>query len=606
MLRKAMIPVNVLLEQLRLDNISVEALEKLVQENAALAPGIHEEEARRYGQHCAQPQWGASGNSKWMDCALAPITKAFFHGGYERSSSIPHRRPNAPDIIDVLRDGLRSRTTPHHHHPPASSRSLPGVIDHNVAEPTILTARSGILTRPDVQLAPIQVPQSARVARNIRKKKKKGSSVFQKCYNLINDQFGGEMAQKQSKNTSSIKFRCFWKTTTIYEVLKDRGWVETDSELDWDFFWSDVGWMYEFFDHIHLADHQRFNHFRNYYELTRKDFLIKNLKRMKKVLEKEEKAEEAAKYNFFPQTYALPAEYGLFVEEFKRTPGVWIMKPVGKARGRGIFLFTRLNQISEWKKDHRWKSDNPQVENYIVQKYIENPYLIGGKKFDLRIYVLVLSYAPLKAYLYRSGFARFTNAHFSMKKEDIVNKLVHLTNFSIQKHAPTYNSKTGTKWSLHSLKMHMITNFGEDKVNALFHEISSLILRSLLSVQNVIIQDKHCFELYGYDILVDSALKPWLLEVNASPSLASDTPSDHELKYCMLDDCLTLVDMEHRLPPQPPVQVGGFDLLIDQGGTENQAKCMSLSSPVSLLGCFHDRHKQLRQMAKAQAQNAAG
>jgi hypothetical protein len=41
--------------------------------------------------------------------------------------------------------------------------------------------------------------------------------------------------------------------------------------------------------------------------------------------------------------------------------GVWIMKPVGKARGRGIFLFTRLNQISEWKKDHRWKVENPQV-----------------------------------------------------------------------------------------------------------------------------------------------------------------------------------------------------------------------------------------------------
>jgi tubulin polyglutamylase TTLL9 len=130
------------------------------------------------------------------------------------------------------------------------------------------------------------------------------------------------------------------------------------------------------------------------------------------------------------------------------------MKPVGKARGRGIFLFTRLNQISEWKKDHRWKVENPQVENYIVQRYIDNPYLVGGKKFDLRIYVLVLAYAPLKAYVYRSGFARFTIAHFSIKKEELVNNLVHLTNFSIQKHAPAYKSKTGTKWSvsIHSNK----------------------------------------------------------------------------------------------------------------------------------------------------------
>jgi tubulin polyglutamylase TTLL9 len=42
------------------------------------------------------------------------------------------------------------------------------------------------------------------------------------------------------------------------------------------------------------------------------------------------------------------------------------MKPVGKARGRGIFLFTRLNQISEWKKDHRWKVENPQASSNLI------------------------------------------------------------------------------------------------------------------------------------------------------------------------------------------------------------------------------------------------
>jgi hypothetical protein len=75
---------------------------------------------------------------------------------------------------------------------------------------------------------------------------------------------------------------------------------------------------------------------------------------------------------------------------------VYIMKPVGKAQGKGIFLFTKLSQISDWKKDHRWKSENPQAENYIVQRYIDNPYLVGGKKFDMRIYAMVVSYAPLK------------------------------------------------------------------------------------------------------------------------------------------------------------------------------------------------------------------
>lgn len=57
----------------------------------------------------------------------------------------------------------------------------------------------------------------------------------------------------------------------------------------------------------------------------------------------------------------------MFVEEFKRSPGaVWIMKPIGKAQGRGIFLFNKLSQISEWKKDHRWKADQPQVSPCLL------------------------------------------------------------------------------------------------------------------------------------------------------------------------------------------------------------------------------------------------
>ncbi len=107
-------------------------------------------------------------------------------------------------------------------------------------------------------------------------------------------------------------------------------------------------------------------------------------------------------------------------------------------QGKGIFLFNKLSEISDWRKDHTWKSDAPQVETYITQRYVENPYTIGGslltiffhlgivgqlfklfliyfagKKFDLRLYALVTSYAPLTVWLYRSGFARFSLTRYS-------------------------------------------------------------------------------------------------------------------------------------------------------------------------------------------------
>ena len=70
-------------------------------------------------------------------------------------------------------------------------------------------------------------------------------------------------------------------------------------------------------------------------------------------------------------------------------------------------------------------------ENYVVSRYVKNPLLIGGKKFDLRIYVLVTSYKPLKVWLYDFGFARFCNENYSNDVYEMENVFVHLTNVAI-------------------------------------------------------------------------------------------------------------------------------------------------------------------------------
>ena len=68
--------------------------------------------------------------------------------------------------------------------------------------------------------------------------------------------------------------------------------------------------------------------------------------------------------------------------------GNLILQPICKSQGKGIFLFRDLKEISDWKKGGKEKKNPDEVEVYIVQRYIERPLLVGGKKFDMRIYVL--------------------------------------------------------------------------------------------------------------------------------------------------------------------------------------------------------------------------
>jgi tubulin polyglutamylase TTLL9 len=410
---------------------------------------------------------------------------------------------------------------------------------------------------------------------------------------------------KRAKNRNQevqIRFRTSFRNT-VYDVMKKRGWKYTDSDLDWDIHWAERDWINEYFDHIHLEHWQRVNHYRNCRELCRKDLLIKNVKRRQRQCQREKRYDEAAKYDFCPTTYVLPGDYALFVEEFKKYSGVpWIMKPIGKAQGRGIFMFTKLKDIAKWKTEFRWKPENNEVESYVVQRYIANPYLVGGKKFDMRIYALVTNYQPLKVYLYRRGFARFSAARYSNSfgSSDIANSYMHLTNVAIQKHGDNYNSETGGKWDLRQLKLHLISRHGIQTVDKMFYECQMIIIHSLLSVQPVMMNDKHCFELYGYDIMFDDEYKPWLIEVNASPSLTANTKHDYKLKFDMLNDMFDIIDIEKRLTGDEE-QVGGFDLIYTNNTVLVDRQCMYST----FLGCALPPRRSASQLRAKQRAKAA-
>uniref|UniRef100_A0AAQ5XP26 Tubulin--tyrosine ligase-like protein 5 n=1 Tax=Amphiprion ocellaris TaxID=80972 RepID=A0AAQ5XP26_AMPOC len=299
-----------------------------------------------------------------------------------------------------------------------------------------------------------------------------------------------------------------------------------------------------------LQDFQKVNHFPRSYELTRKDRLYKNIQRM-------QQTHGFKNFHIVPQTFVLPSEYQEFCSCFAKDKGPWIIKPVASSRGRGIYLVSNPNQIS-------------MEENILVSRYISNPLLIDEFKFDVRLYVLVTSYDPVLIYVYEEGLARFATVKYDRTSKNIKNTFMHLTNYSVNKKSSDYVScddpeveDYGNKWSM-SAVLRYLKQEGKD-TTLLMRQIEDLIIKAVLSAElqiatacKMFVPHKtNCFELYGFDVLIDSNLKPWLLEVNLSPSLACDAPLDLKIKASMIADMLSLIKVLRRIQEEYERR-GGF------------------------------------------------
>ncbi len=395
--------------------------------------------------------------------------------------------------------------------------------------------------------------------------------------------------EKSGHMNSRVKL--YWKTDLNKEVITqnfiDRLWEEIPEENDnWNFYWASVNTVRQIFNgksYIKLTDNQILSHFPNFYELTRKDLMAKNIKKYKKYLLKDNKCIDHL--DFLPITYVLPQDMSVFTEEFKRYPNsLWILKPSNKCQGQGITLVNKTSKLKKINFNNKTITENnTQItinDTYVISKYIDNPFLIGGKKFDMRIYCLVTSFHPLKAYLYKQGFCRFCNEKFSVDVSDINNIYIHLTNVAVQKKYEKYSSSHGGKFSLYNLNLYLENLFGYEKMKKCNEDIKNVIIGSLQCVQNVMFSDKHCFECYGYDILLDANLKPWLIEINSSPSLSTSTKGDFILKKKLISDVMDIIVTDRWIDEKgkPGVNTynkltcGNFEVLIDENNNKNNEK----------------------------------
>ena len=179
---------------------------------------------------------------------------------------------------------------------------------------------------------------------------------------------------------------------------------------------------------------------------------------------------------------------------------------------------------------------------------------------------MVTSFNPLEAFIYDEGFVRLSTVKYSTAPEDIDNLFIHLTNSSIQckntealpdsqarstwdandrdhpMSKASEDEKGGTKLSLAYLWRRLRETLSEDAIVALKQSINEVIVKSLVCVEDAIPNQINSFELFGYDILIDRQLKPWLIEVNSSPSMGIDNDLDRRIKGTLIDDTLRLID----------------------------------------------------------------
>ncbi|NXA72346.1 TTLL7 polyglutamylase, partial [Thryothorus ludovicianus] len=332
------------------------------------------------------------------------------------------------------------------------------------------------------------------------------------------------------------------KYEIVRVVIQEMGFVKTcDEDETANLIWSDCAVQQEKI--AELRNYQRINHFPGMGEICRKDFLARNMTKMIK--------SQPQEYSFIPRTWIFPAEYTQFqnyVKELKkkRRQKTFIVKPANGAMGHGISLIRNGEKLQA--QDH-----------LIVQEYLDKPFLMEGYKFDLRVYILVTSCDPLKVFLYHDGLVRMGTEKYHPPSDSNLSQLyMHLTNYSVNKHNEHFErDETEDKGSKRSIKW--FTEFLETNnldVSKFWSDISELVVKTLIVAEPHVLHayrmcrpgqapgsDSVCFEVLGFDILLDRKLKPWLLEINRAPSFGTDQKIDYDVKKGVLLNALKLLNI---------------------------------------------------------------
>ncbi len=416
-------------------------------------------------------------------------------------------------------------------------------------------------------------------------------------------------------NNSGIIRRCFerrmdyWKEAPTFSRIFHFKWQPFSKGL--------------IFDQLSLSQKQIVNHFECHHEVTTKDCLFRNM-----YVHAESKRVNV--FDFVPITFLLDVDSESFcadLERFvhcynildsakasanseeavrtinqklsqfpifgeKKIPphskaklypthyagqNIWILKPTGFNRGRGVSVFETVDRL---KTLLRFYSEGV-VENgaaeltaansqsptsvsapattmsnlnnlpsiiksraFVIQKYVERPLLIRDRKFDIRVWALVTQ--EMKLYFFKEGYIRTSCETYSIDSGSVEKRNVHLTNNAVQKFCENYGAfEDGNQLSFPQFQDYLNEKHADQHIDVyknLVVQMKDLIKFSMMAVRRKLNPDdrKICFELFGYDFLIDEAFKVWLIEVNTNPCLEESSSILKMLLPRMIDDMLKL------------------------------------------------------------------
>ena len=350
--------------------------------------------------------------------------------------------------------------------------------------------------------------------------------------------------RNESENVPSVYSS---ESDEIREVFLKRLGMKLNSKMSVDNLYMTTYNIYrkfkKYINNVVNNKYQKINRFYNYNEYVSKSLLYINYKPFHDKFPDD--------YNYMLETYSYPKEKQEIIEKFskyslKNDNDVWMIKPTMGSLGLEISILTNYSDI--------------KLKNYLITKYLYNPHLIKGYKYDLRFHGLVSTIKPLKLYLYNEGLVRLASEKYNFSVSDPHNKYSFLTNLFINKKNKKKfiypknmkNMEDSNLWNLDTFQKYCARN--NINYEKLYSEVGDIFIKMMITVREKIIdniektnmQYSNFYHLIGFDIILDENLKPYLLETNRRCGFRNDNDAEKYYTYNIIADTLNIIGLRPK------------------------------------------------------------